>query len=175
MSGFLKLIPDAEFRDVCDISAEWLRSHGIRAVALDMDNTIAKYSESEPDKRVTEWFSSLRKAGIVGAIVSNTKRAHRVAGVAETLGIEYRLGCKKPSSKGFLWAAEALGVKPNEVLSIGDQIFTDVWGAKRAGCRAAIVYPRGMDENVLFRLRRLVELPFIACSRERYGKKVKHG
>ncbi len=175
MRVFLRLRADAEFYDVCDISPRWLRAHGVRAVALDMDNTIAKYSENEPDGQVKAWLHSLEDAGIRAAIVSNTRREARVSGVAGALGIPYRLGCRKPGRKGFLWAAETLGVRPDELMSIGDQIFTDVWGAKRAGCKAAIVYPRGMDENPLFRLRRLAERPFIALARERYGRKVKNG
>lgn len=169
------LTPDAEFSDVCDISAEWLRSHGVRAVALDMDNTIAKYSESAPSAEASAWLKSLKNAGIRAVIVSNTHRPARVEAVAQALGIGYRAKCGKPSAKGFLWAAEHLGVKPGEIMAIGDQIFTDVWGAKRAGCMAAIVYPRGMSENFLFRVRRAAELPFIALSREKYGKKGKHG
>lgn len=173
MRVFGKLIPDAEFADVCDISAEWLASKGIRAVALDMDNTLAKYSERDPSPEVAAWLESLRASGIGAMIVSNTHRPARVERHAKALGVEYLSHAGKPSRKGFRLAAEKLGVRPSEIMAIGDQVFTDIWGAKRTGCAAVIVYPRGMEENVFFRLRRAVELPFIALCKERYRKKGK--
>ncbi len=175
MSVFSKLIPDAEFHGVCDISPELLREMGIRAVALDNDNTLAKYSESAPSPEVKAWMDGLRNAGIGAVLVSNTHHPARLERIADELGISWRDRCAKPSAKGFLWAAETLGVRPHEMLSIGDQIFTDVLGAHRAGAKAAIVYPRGMDENFLFRVRRFFELPFIAACGRRERKRRKNG
>lgn len=175
MSVFSKLIPDAEFHGVCDISPELLCEMGIRAVALDNDNTLAKYSESAPSPEVKAWLDGLRRVGIDAVLVSNTHHPARLQRIADELGIRWRDRCAKPSAKGFLWAAETLGVKPHEMLSIGDQIFTDVLGAHRAGAKAAIVYPRGMDENFLFRVRRFFELPFIAACGRRKRKRHGHG
>lgn len=175
MSVFSKLIPEAEFHSVCDISPELLRNMGVKAVALDNDNTLAKYSEGTPSPEVKAWTDRLRDAGIGLVIVSNTHHPARLSRIADELGIAWRDHCAKPSAKGFRWAAETLGVQPSEMLSIGDQIFTDVLGAHRAGARAAIVYPRGMDENFLFRVRRFFELPFIAACKRRAEKRRKNG
>lgn len=171
MSVFSKLIPEAEFHSVCDISADVLREMGVKAVALDNDNTLAKYSEGAPSPEVKAWMDGIRAAGIGAVIVSNTHHPARLGRIADELGIAWRDRCAKPSTKGFRWAAETLGVQPRELLSIGDQVFTDVLGAHRAGAKAAIVYPRGMSENFLFRVRRFFELPFIAaCGRRKRRK-----
>ncbi len=174
MIVFGKLIPDAEFRNVEDISPRWLLDNGYRAVAMDNDNTVAKYSESEPSPEVRTWLASLKAAGIAAAMVSNTHHPARLERIARELDVPWKDRCAKPSAKGFLWAAERLGVQPGEMLSVGDQVFTDVLGAHRAGAGAAIVYPRGMSENFLFRLRRLVEFPFIAACRRRERKRSKN-
>ena len=162
------LIPDAEFKSVTDISIKFLKSHGIRGLALDLDNTLSKYSESIPSCEVCAWLSGLRSHGISTVVVSNSHKPERVGKACAALGVEYHIKSNKPSRKGFRWAVMTMGLKPHEVAAVGDQIFTDVLGAKRAGCKAIIVYPRGMDENFLFKLRRIVELPFIR--RARYTK-----
>lgn len=156
------LIPDAEFHSVTEIQPEWLTGRDIRVVALDMDNTLARYSESEPADDVLAWLRSVRQSGIFTVLVSNTRNIKRVKIMCEKLGLEYfRHRARKPSPLAFLWPTEVFNVQPQQIAAIGDQVFTDVLGANRAGCLSVIVYPRGMDENPLFRLRRFIEKPFI--------------
>lgn len=155
------LLPDAVFDKVTDIKADWLIDQEIIGVALDVDNTIAKYSESLPAPEIVRWMESLRNAGIRTVIVSNSRKENRVPDISRALGLPYIVKAGKPSRKGFLRAAEIIGTEPEHIAAIGDQIFTDVLGAKRAGCKAYIVYPRGINESPWFSVRRWIETPFI--------------
>jgi len=154
-------LPDGVFQNITEIEPAWLIRYGIRGLALDVDNTIAKYSEDLPAPEVAEWLRRVGDAGIRAVIVSNSSHANRVPDISRALGIDYIIRAGKPRRRGFRWASEVLGIAPEHIGVIGDQIFTDVLGAKRAGCQALIVYPRGMFESPWFKVRRWIETPFV--------------
>lgn len=154
-------LPDAVYDKVTDIEVESLVEMGIQGLALDVDNTIAKYSEDLPAPEITRWIGQMRDEGFPIIIVSNSRKEKRVPNISRALGLPYIVKAGKPSRRGFIEATRILELDPQKVAVIGDQIFTDILGAKRAGCKAIIVYPRGISENPFFRLRRLVETPFI--------------
>lgn len=59
------------------------------------------------------------------------------------------VGVFKPDPKGFLIAAEKLGVFPENVLYVGDRVEVDLVGANAAGMKAAILgkIPEGDNNN----------------------------
>lgn len=77
------------------------------------------------------------------------------------LGVRFVGGARKPLKRGYLKAAAMLGLPADRVAVVGDQIFTDVWGAKRCGMTAIIVDPFNLKGNKFYRLRRALELPLI--------------
>jgi HAD superfamily phosphatase (TIGR01668 family) len=159
-------LPDAVYDKVTDIEAKTLVEMGIRGLALDVDNTIAKYSEDQPAPEIISWIKKLREEGFSLVIVSNSRKQERVPKISRALDLQYIVRAGKPSRRGFIEATRILDMEPKDVAVVGDQIFTDVLGAKRAGCKAIIVYPRGISENPLFRLRRLIETPFIRIAKK---------
>lgn len=168
-----KLTPDAVFRNITDISPDFLEELCIKGLILDVDNTIAKYSESVPGDDIRGWCEKVKAKEIKLFILSNSKRPDRVRRMSEAIGAPFIYRAGKPSRRGFMETEKKLGLRGSEIAVVGDQIFTDVLGAKRAGMRAFIVYPLGMDENILFRLRRLAETPFIRMCKSRYDKEQK--
>lgn len=46
------------------------------------------------------------------------------------------IGIRKPDRRIFHLAARRLGVQPSEIVHVGDNLKTDVWGAKTAGLKA---------------------------------------
>jgi HAD superfamily phosphatase (TIGR01668 family) len=160
-SPMANFLPDAVFDKVTDITADWLLGRKILGIALDVDNTIAKYSESLPAPEIVSWIETLRNTGIRTVIVSNSRKGKRVPDISKALGLPYIVKAGKPSRKGFIQAAELIGTETKNMAVIGDQIFTDVLGAKRAGCKAFLVNPRGIDESLWFSIRRWFETPFI--------------
>lgn len=168
---FAKLTPDAVFYSVTDIGAEFLRESGIAGIALDVDNTIARYSETTPGEDIIRWCEALKEDDIRFAVVSNNRHEHRVKAISGAIGVPFILSAKKPGRRGFEKAAELMSLPAGKVLAVGDQIFTDVLGAKRAGMKAAIVYPLGMGESFLFRIRRALEMPFIGRCKAVYSAK----
>ena len=162
------LTPTFMFAHYDDITVEFLQAHGIRALLIDIDNTLAPYEQAEPDDRVRAWFRELRENGIGVALVSNN-HAPRVEKFNETLGLPAYPDSKKPYKKTLLVAMEALGAKPEETAMLGDQLLTDAFAGLHIGLPALIVPPIKDKTNLFFRFKRLCERPFIRKYAKQHG------
>lgn len=56
-------------------------------------------------------------------------------------------GSRKPDTKIFEKAIDALGCKPEEILVIGDSVKNDMVPAKKLGCQTLLLEGRGWDES----------------------------
>ena len=133
---------------------------GIRALLIDIDNTLAPYEQPDPDDHIRAWFAALAENGIRAALVSNN-HAPRVERFNETLGLLAFADSKKPSRKTLDRAMRELGVDLSETAVLGDQLLTDAYGGKHIGLPAIIVPPIHDKTNLFFRFKRLCERPFI--------------
>ena len=152
--------PDMAFCDVYTITPEALSELGVKGVVFDIDNTVAPYEIERPTEKMKEYFSSLRDAGIKMAFVSNNK-GPRVTLFNESLGLYYVCKAGKPSPKGVRKCVAHFGLKPDEVIAVGDQIFTDCLAAHRAKIRFAMVKPIQPVESKFFKFKRFFERPFV--------------
>lgn len=160
-------VPDIMFENALDIGPELLIAKGIRAVVLDIDNTLVTYGVAEPTEEVIAWIDSLKAAGLGVAIASNN-HAPRVELFNQKIGVFATCESKKPSAKAVKAACEHFGLKPEETAVIGDQIFTDVWCARNAGSLAILVKPIPYPENLFFKCKRILEKPFIRAYRKKH-------
>lgn len=125
---------------VCAIDLAALRAAGIRAVLLDIDNTVMPLHSSVCPDPVFAWVGRLHEQGFKVAFVSNTWQPD----VAERMA---RFECPvmpksmKPLARGFRAAARALGVSTRECAVVGDQIFTDILGGNLVGATTVLVQP----------------------------------
>ena len=136
---------DAYFDTVEEITPAFLHAKGIRAVLVDLDNTLADYDTPEPLERTRLWLESLERAGVRAAIASNNRR-ERVERYCAGLAVPYYWRCGKPLGFRLRRAMRALGAVPGETALIGDKRSTDVYGARRLGLYAVQVRsikPRG--------------------------------
>jgi HAD superfamily phosphatase (TIGR01668 family) len=156
------LAPDYYFETYAGASVEFLKNAGIRALVLDIDNTLEPYENAEPGEAVLAWFSALAEAGISAAFVSNNGK-ERVERFNKDLGKIAYCKAKKPFPGKIKRAMREMGVSKSETLFMGDQIFTDVFAARFAGIRAALVPPIKDKTDVLTRFKRLLERPIMKC------------
>ena len=59
--------------------------------------------------------------------------------------------------KNYIRAMERMQTTKEQTLFIGDQLFTDVWGAKKAGIRTILVKPIDKKEEIQIVLKRYLE------------------
>lgn len=152
------LVPDHRFQSLTDISPEFLKEHGIRLLLMDLDNTISPYKTDVLTEEMSAWISDMKNAGVRLFIVSNNK-GDRPRLFSELAGIPFVKLARKPSRKGIVRAMAIEGVKSSETALAGDQIYTDVLAANRAGIVSLLVEPI-LFQNPLHALRYGLEAPF---------------
>ena len=157
---FDNFLPDFMFEKFDDVTPEFLKEQNIKYLLIDIDNTLAPYEEALPNARVAKWFELLEKSGVKAVLVSNNHK-ERVELFNSKLGLPAFADCHKPSPKRLRKYADSIGAVLSETSALGDQIFTDVWGAKKMGARAIMVPPIKDKKNLFFKTKRLLEKPFI--------------
>ena len=161
----LSPLPRGVYPSVTHIPPAALAARGIKLVLADLDNTLAPYGETCPSPEIRAWKAGLEAEGIALFLLSNSRKPARVKHYAETLGIPCQGHSRKPGTGGFFRAMEAMGRTPEETAMVGDQIFTDILGARRSGVLALMVEPIELRGNPGRYLRYAAETPFRALGR----------
>lgn len=163
------LYPTAMFRRVTEISAAYLRSLGVSALILDADNTLTTHNNPQPADDVMDWLERMRGGGIKLVIVSNNN-AQRIRPFARRLGLAYTSGAMKPLTVGFRRTAEKMGLLPEQIAVVGDQIFTDILGGNLFGSPTILVEPMQPEDGPFFRLKRKLEGRILRRYQKRKGR-----
>lgn len=151
--------PEQMCGSVYEISFAQLMQEGVRGVIFDIDNTLVP-PDAPADRRSAELIHTLRELGLKICLVSNN-RGPRVRAFAEATGLPYVAKALKPRRRGYRRAMEIMGTAPESTVSVGDQLFTDIWGANRAGLHTVLVKPMEKREEPQILLKRLIEKPFL--------------
>ena len=163
------LTPDYIFPRFTDITPDFLLSLGIRALVIDVDNTLAPYEQSLPDEKTLLWFKALKDNGIKASLISNNS-SERIDKYNAPLGLLAFPNAKKPSKKAILNAIETMGVSAEDCAGLGDQLLTDTLAVHRLNMISLIVPPIKDKKTLFFRFKRLLEKPFIARYYRKKGK-----
>lgn len=152
----LILYPDAYFKNAREITTEFLNKNNIKALILDLDNTLIDYERNMP-KGTIEWVNELKKNGIKFFIVTNTNKKKKVEEISKKLEIKYIYFAKKPLKSGLIKAKKRLQEKPENIAVVGDQLFTDVLGGNRCKMFSILVDPIAERDIWITRLKRPIE------------------
>lgn len=150
------LLPDGYARSLAEISLEELRSNGVRGIIVDLDNTLVAYRESVVAPAVLEWVKAARSQGFGVVLVSNNW-SQRVAAIGAHLDVPTVPSAMKPLPAAFLRALRVLGTERRQTIVVGDQLLTDVLGAKLMGMRAILTQPLSEEGFITTRMLRVVE------------------
>lgn len=132
--------PNAYLKSVEDITIDFLNKNNIKALILDVDNTLIDYYKNLAESK-KQWSKKLQENGVILYILSNTNKEEKVKTVSEALNIPYEFFAKKPSKKGFIKIQKKINIKPENIGVVGDQIFTDVVGGNRCKMFTILVEP----------------------------------
>ena len=136
----LTIYPNAYIEKVQDITIEFLKENKIKALILDVDNTLIDYYQNL-SKDIIDWAKYLKEQGIKLYILSNTNKEGKVKKVAIALDTEYEKFAKKPLKMGFKRAQKKLDIPNENIGVVGDQIFTDILGGNRCNMFTILVDP----------------------------------
>lgn len=164
------LAPRLMLGKMIDITPELLRSLGISALLLDIDNTMTTHDNPVPAPGVTEWIEAMQSEGFRLVVVSNNSE-ERVAPFASLIGLDFVSKGKKPLPSGFRRACKKLGIAPRSAAVVGDQIFTDILGGNLLGAYTILTEPYQLEHMAFFKVKRTLEKPVIAGYRRRAARK----
>lgn len=153
--------PDHMIVSAYEIPYEKLYERGIRALIFDIDNTLTEHGKPATERTIT-LMERLKKIGFRVCLLSNNKE-ERVKLFNEQIQVEYIYKAGKPKRSGYEQAMKKMGSTVKDTIFIGDQLFTDVWGAKRTGIETYLVEPIDKHEEIQIVLKRYLEKP-ILCS-----------
>ena len=194
MGLFSWIYPDEYLDSAYEIDYEKFYEDGFRGVIFDIDNTLVP-QDAPSDERSDALLRRLKDIGYQVMLLSNNKEP-RVKMFLETMKerdqeerqnqsgsdagestkqgtkIEYIHKAGKPSRKGYRRAMEQMGTNTGNTRFVGDQLFTDVWGARRTGIYSILVKPMDPHEEIQIVIKRKIEKPFLAgYLKQRKGKK----
>ena len=152
---FDRFFPDDYKMSTYVIPFEKLYEDGFRGVIFDIDNTLVPHG-APADDRAKKLFARLKEIGFSSCLISNNQEA-RVKMFNEEIQTNYIYNAHKPSTKNYKKAMEIMGTDDSNTLFVGDQLFTDVWGAKRSGIRNILVKPIHPKEEIQIVLKRYLE------------------
>ena len=152
---FDMFFPDRYVASAYVIDYEKLYEQGFRGLIFDIDNTLVPHG-APADERAVKLFSRLKGIGYRCCLISNNQEP-RVKMFNEKIRVDYVYNAHKPSTKNYKKAMEIMGTDTNSTLFVGDQLFTDVWGAKRAGISNILVKPIHPKEEIQIVFKRYLE------------------
>ena len=132
-----KLYPNEYLDSAYQIEYERLYQEGYRGIIFDVDNTLVPHG-APADQRAKKLFDDLKKIGYQCCLLSNNKEP-RVKMFNDEVQEQYIFKAGKPKKSGYERAMELMGTRRENTLFVGDQIFTDVYGANCAGIRTILM------------------------------------
>lgn len=157
MSFVQRFYPKKDLKNVLQIDSLMLRENNIKAILLDIDNTLLDYN-NQIIEGLEKWINDLKKEGIKFCILSNTNNKSKAQRMSDLLQIPYIFFATKPFKRGFKKAKEMLEIdKAENIAVVGDQVLTDVYGANRCNMYSILVEPIKNKDIFVTKFNRIVE------------------
>lgn len=150
-----RFYPDVDIKSAYKIDYEAFYRHGYRGVIFDIDNTLVPHGAPATGEAI-KLFKRLHAMGFQTMLLSNNKEP-RVKSFADPLQSKYIYKANKPGKAGYEKAMKQMGTEVANTLFVGDQLFTDVWGAKRLGIFTILTSPIHPKEEIQIVLKRFLE------------------
>lgn len=152
---FQKFYPKEYYPSTYQINFDDYYHKGYRGLLFDIDNTLVPHG-ADADQRAVSLLTRLKNRGFSICLLSNNKE-ERVKRFNQKLQLDYIYKAGKPSIKSYLAAVERMNCTRKNTIFIGDQIFTDIYGANRAGIYSILVQPIDKKEEIQIVLKRYLE------------------
>ena len=165
---FSAFYPNDYLDSVYHVEFVRLTAAGYKGVIFDIDNTLVPHG-APADDRIIALFGHIHSLGLRTCLISNNQEP-RVAPFAEAVDSDYLCNVHKPSLRGYVEACRVMHIDRSEAVFVGDQLFTDIWGANRAGIKSILLKPIHPKEEIQIVLKRRLEWPVLWCY-QHFGRK----
>lgn len=148
--------PTHRVHRVQELTGEMLAGWGIDALILDVDNTLTTHNNPNVAPEVSRWLEEMARRGVELIILSNNS-GERVQSFAALLGLPCVARGNKPLIGGFRRCQRLLRATKERTAIVGDQLFTDILGGNRYGCKTILVDMLEAENTFFFRCKRALE------------------
>lgn len=152
---FKKFYPKERIDSTYQIDFEDWFKKGIQGFIFDIDNTLVMHG-APADEQAKRLFDQLRAIGLQFCLISNNKES-RVKPFAQEVGAKFICNAHKPSKINYEKAMEMMNTNTNSTIFVGDQLFTDVYGANKANIYSILVNPIDKREEIQIVMKRKLE------------------
>ncbi len=152
-------IPNLILKNVNEISLSVLEKLNVKALLIDVDNTLAQHGSPDPFEGSIEWTKMLKAADYKLVIISNNYN-RRVKTFAAKYDLPFVSFAMKPLPFCFNKAKKFTKIKDlksKECLVIGDQIFTDIIGANISGMKSVLLEPVSKEKGIFLGIKRKID------------------
>lgn len=150
-----KFYPDGHVHSVLQIDYMKLFKNGYRGILFDIDNTLVHHGDDSTEE-IDDLFRKIHQIGLKTIIISNNNE-ERIKRFIKNIHTQYIAEAGKPDASGYLKAVEMLGLPKDECVCVGDQIFTDIYGANKSNIDSILVDFIRLPEEKWFGKRRILE------------------
>jgi uncharacterized protein len=161
-----RFLPNEHVKTVLEITPERLKEKGIKGIITDLDNTLVAWNQPDATPEIIEWFKIMKNAGIQVTIISNNTE-ERVRHFSSPLEIPFISKARKPLSNAFKKAQKTMGLTEDEIVVVGDQLLTDVFGGNSAKFHTILVVPVVKTDGFTTRINRKIERIILNWFRKR--------
>lgn len=146
---------------ITDVSIDMLKKIQIHGVILDIDDTLAAPDSNIISEEIISWLKLLKNENIKIIFASNNTE-ERVKKFAENLNkfninIPWIAMSCKPFGFKIKQAIKKISCKSDEIILIGDQIFTDILAANLTNIKSILVDPVSAPSNLFMKIKRRLE------------------
>jgi len=152
---FGKFYPKEYVASPYELDYKSLYGAGYRGILFDIDNTLVMHG-ADADADTAAFVRGLQDIGFSICLLSNNNEK-RVRRFNKNLGLAYIHKAGKPKRKAYQDGMAKMGCSAENTLFIGDQIFTDIYGANKAGVYSILVKPIAKKEEIQIVLKRIPE------------------
>lgn len=155
------LSPTYVIDKITDISIDMLRKINICGLILDIDDTLVAPDSNNISEEIINWLNSLKKEKIKIIFVSNNTE-ERVKKFTENLNkfdidIPWISMSCKPLGFKIKQAIKKISCDFNNIILVGDQIFTDILAANLLHIKSILVNPVSKPSNLVMKFKRKLE------------------
>lgn len=153
----MKFTPDFIADSVLDVDFQYLERIGIKAVLIDLDDTVVEHGAYAVSPAVQ---SFLKRQKLKLYVATNRPKSRDLRNLRRHLSasaILHPVGLWiKPFRRYYAQAGRLDGYSPEQLVMVGDRYIQDVFGANAAGIRTVVVRklgrPRGPIDRLLSRI-----------------------
>ena len=164
---FMIFKPNMYQKNIYSIDYQKIKKSGVECLLFDLDNTCIGYSKHKPTTKLVKHFEYLKSLGFIVIIFSNARKK-RLKSFKKYVDEAHHMSVK-PFQFSFRYIKKKYHLKSEEIIIIGDQLYTDILGGNIAKINTCLVEPLEKEDFIVTKIFRMMERIIYKRLNKKYG------